>query len=135
MQYINDGIETDKYFPQGTTPVTNVTEQEALVNEGQAKFVIKLAADGSVYLIPVGDTNSFIASILNENTKSVVDATYKASIDECQYTTPSSVYAWPSTSTQQDWLLNTEKYDAVKPVFEEKDYGLGKHYIYSRNHL
>ena len=107
LQYINDGIETDKYFPQGTTPVTNVTEQEALVNEGQAKFVIKLAADGSVYLIPVGDTNSFIASILNENTKSVVDATYKASIDECQYTTPSSVYAWPSTSTQQDWLLNT----------------------------
>ena len=107
LQYINDGIETDKYFPQGTTPVTNVTEQEVLVNEGQAKFVIKLAADGSVYLIPVGDTDSSIASILDENTKSVVDATYKASIDECQYTTPSSVYAWPSTSTQQDWLLNT----------------------------
>ena len=28
LQYINDGIETDKYFPQGTSPVTNVTEQE-----------------------------------------------------------------------------------------------------------
>ena len=105
LQYINDGIETEKYFPKGTT--NNVVEQEALVAEGQAEFVIKLAADGSVYLIPVNSTSSTIASILNEDTKSVVDATYKDNIDECQYAIPSSVYAWPSTFTQQDWLLNT----------------------------
>ena len=72
--------------------------------------MIKQAADGSVYLIKVTSTSSNIASILNANTTSVVDATYKASIDECQYTTPSSVYAWPIATTpsgQQDWLLNT----------------------------
>ena len=78
-----------------------------LVAEGQAEFVIKLAADGSVYLIPVNSTSSTIASILNKYTKSVVDATFKDNIDECQYEIPSSVYAWPSASTQQDWLLNT----------------------------
>lgn len=104
LQYINDGIETEKYFPKG---ISFVGEQEVLVAEGQAEFVIKLAADGSVYLIPVNNTSSTIASILNKYTKSVVDATYKDNIDECQYETPSSVYAWPSTSTQQDWLLNT----------------------------
>ena len=104
LQYINDGIETEKYFPKGNS---SVGEQEVLVAEGQAEFVIKLAADGSVYLIPVNSTSSTIASILNKYTKSVVDATYKDNIDECQYETPSSVYAWPSASTQQDWLLNT----------------------------
>lgn len=107
LQYINDGIETEKYFPKGTAPATNVIEGEALVCKDQAKFVIKLAADGSVYLIPVASTSSSIASILDEDTKSVVDAIYKDNDDECQYETPSSVYAWPSTSTQQDWLLNT----------------------------
>lgn len=104
LQYINDGIETEKYFPKG---ISSVGEQEVLVAEGQAEFVIKLAADGSVYLIPVNSTSSTIASILNKYTKSVVDATYKDNIDECQYEIPSSVYAWPSASTQQDWLLNT----------------------------
>ena len=104
LQYINDGIETEKYFPKG---ISSVREQEVLVAEGQAEFVIKLAADGSVYLIPVNSTSSTIASILNKYTKSVVDATYKDNIDECQYEIPSSVYAWPSASTQQDWLLNT----------------------------
>ena len=104
LQYINDGIETERYFPQGGT---FVDENESLVREDNARFVIKLAADGSVYLIPVTSTSASIASILNENTKSVVDATYDASNDICEYDTPSSVYAWPSTSTQQDWLLNT----------------------------
>lgn len=104
LQYINDGLETERYFPQGDACVD---ENESLVREDNARFVIKLAADGSVYLIPVTSTSASIASILNENTKSVVDATYDASNDICEYGTPSSVYAWPSTSTQQDWLLNT----------------------------
>lgn len=60
LQYINDGIETEKYFPKG---ISFVGEQEVLVAEGQAEFVIKLAADGSVYLIPVNNTSSTIASI------------------------------------------------------------------------
>ena len=108
LQYINDGIETEEYFPAGSS---NVSAQEELVDENNTtRFVIKQAADGSVYLIKVTSTSSNIASILNANTTSVVDATYKASIDECQYTTPSSVYAWPIATTpsgQQDWLLNT----------------------------
>ena len=108
LQYINDGIETEEYFPAGSP---NVSAQEELVDENNTtRFVIKQAADGSVYLIKVTSTSSNIASILNANTTSVVDATYKASIDECQYTTPSSVYAWPIATTpgsQQDWLLNT----------------------------
>ena len=108
LQYINDGIETEEYFPAGSS---NVSAQEELVDENNTtRFVIKQAADGSVYLIKVTSTSSNIASILNANTTSVVDATYKASIDECRYTTPSSVYAWPIATTpsgQQDWLLNT----------------------------
>lgn len=106
LQYINDGIETERYFPKGTS---NVDEEEMLVGEGLAKFVIKLAADGSVYLIPVTQTSSNLASILDENTKSVVDATYKQNIDKCEYKIPSSVYAWPiaPTAGNQDWLLNT----------------------------
>ena len=108
LQYINDGIETEEYFPAGSS---DVSAQEELVDENNTtRFVIKQAADGSVYLIKVTSTSSNIASILNANTTSVVDATYKASIDECQYTTPSSVYAWPIATTpsgQQDWLLNT----------------------------
>ena len=69
-----------------------MSAQEELVDENNTtRFVIKQAADGSVYLIKVTSTSSNIASILNANTTSVVDATYKASIDECQYTTPSSV--------------------------------------------
>ena len=108
LQYINDGIETEEYFPAGSS---DVSAQEELVDENNTtRFVIKQAADGSVYLIKVTSTSSNIASILNANTTSVVDATYKASIDECQYTIPSSVYAWPIATTpsgQQDWLLNT----------------------------
>ena len=81
MQYINDGIETEEYFPAGSP---NVSAQEELVGENNTtRFVIKQAADGSVYLIEVTSTSSNIASILNANTTSVVDATYKASIDEC----------------------------------------------------
>ena len=40
LQYINDGIETEKYFPKGNS---SVREQEELVAEGQAEFVIKLS--------------------------------------------------------------------------------------------
>lgn len=103
LQYINDGIETERYFPIGNNVVG---ENEPLVRKDVARFVIKLAADSSVYLIPVKSTNFDLASILDENTKSVVDATYNQSIDECQYSSSSSVYAWPQLAGQ-DWLLNT----------------------------
>ncbi len=49
LQYINDGIETEEYFPAGSS---NVSAQEELVDENNTtRFVIKQAADGSVYLI------------------------------------------------------------------------------------
>ena len=108
LQYINDGIETEKYFPKGY--FNEVDEKEDLVAKDVARFVIKLAADGSVYLIPVVSTSSNIASILNKDTKSVVDAIYDDSNDMCKYETPSSVYAWPidmTSGSKQDWLLNT----------------------------
>ena len=63
LRYINDGIETNAYFPQRKFFCTHVNGG-TLVAEGQAEFVIKLAADGSVYLIPVNSTNAnVIASI------------------------------------------------------------------------
>ncbi|WP_297909096.1 DUF6383 domain-containing protein, partial [uncultured Parabacteroides sp.] len=111
LQYIHDGIETEKYFPLKKTLMNYVDEESQLVSENTANFIIKKAVDGSVYLIEVDNTTASLASILDENTKSVVYATYDSRNNECEYKQPNSVYVCPnelsSSLTHNDWMLRT----------------------------
>ena len=66
LRYINDGIETDSFFPQGTNGY--VQGGNVMVASNAAKFVIKQAVDGSVYLIPVSSTNANVTSVFNKDT-------------------------------------------------------------------
>lgn len=72
LRYINDGIETNAYFPQGTGTSTHVNGADVMAAADAAKFVIKQAADGSVYLIPVSSTNANVTTVFGKTTKSVV---------------------------------------------------------------
>jgi len=103
LRYINDGIETNSFFPQGTNGY--VQGGNAMVASNAAKFVIKQAVDGSVYLIPVSSTNANVTSVFNKDTKSVVEVEYDSTNDEYKYVVPSSAYAWPVSG--QDWMLKT----------------------------
>ena len=76
-----------------------------MVASNAAKFVIKQAVDGSVYLIPVSSTNANVTSVFNKDTKSVVEVEYDSTNDEYKYVVPSSAYAWPVSG--QDWMLKT----------------------------
>ena len=102
-RYINDGIETNAYFPQGTGTSTHVNGADVMAAADAAKFVIKQAADGSVYLIPVSSTNANVTTVFGKTTKSVVAVKYNN--DEYVYTTPSVVYALPGNN--QDMTLKT----------------------------
>ena len=103
LRYINDGIETNAYFPQGTGTSTHVNGADVMAAADAAKFVIKQAADGSVYLIPVSSTNANVTTVFGKTTKSVVAVKYNN--DEYVYTTPSVVYALPGNN--QDMTLKT----------------------------
>ena len=103
LRYINDGIETNAYFPQGTDTSTHVNGADVMATADAAKFVIKQAADGSVYLIPVSSTNANVTTVFGKTTKSVVAVKYNN--DEYVYTTPSVVYALPGNN--QDMTLKT----------------------------
>ena len=103
LRYINDGIETNAYFPQGTDTSTHVNGADVMAAADAAKFVIKQAADGSVYLIPVSSTNANVTTVFGKTTKSVVAVKYNN--DEYVYTTPSVVYALPGNN--QDMTLKT----------------------------
>lgn len=103
LRYINDGIETNAYFPQGTGTSTHVNGADVMATADAAKFVIKQAADGSVYLIPVSSTNANVTTVFGKTTKSVVAVKYNN--DEYVYTTPSVVYALPGNN--QDMTLKT----------------------------
>ena len=103
LRYINDGIETNAYFPQGTGTSTHVNGADVMAAADAAKFVIKQAADGSVYLIPVSSTNANVTTEFGKTTKSVVAVKYNN--DEYVYTTPSVVYALPGNN--QDMTLKT----------------------------
>lgn len=103
LRYINDGIETNAYFPQGTGTSTHVNGADVMAAADAAKFVIKQAADSSVYLIPVSSTNANVTTVFGKTTKSVVAVKYNN--DEYVYTTPSVVYALPGNN--QDMTLKT----------------------------
>ena len=103
LRYINDGIETNAYFLQGTGTSTHVNGADVMAAADAAKFVIKQAADGSVYLIPVSSTNANVTTVFGKTTKSVVAVKYNN--DEYVYTTPSVVYALPGNN--QDMTLKT----------------------------
>ena len=103
LRYINDGIETNAYFPQGTGTSTHLSGADVMAAADAAKFVIKQAADGSVYLIPVSSTNANVTTVFGKTTKSVVAVKYNN--DEYVYTTPSVVYALPGNN--QDMTLKT----------------------------
>lgn len=108
LRYINDGIETSLFFPkENTLRGTNyVTSRNPLTAINEARFVIKQAVDGSVYLIPVSNTSANVTSIFNENTKSVVEVQDDPSVLGYNYVDPSSAYAWP-IPTVQDLQLKT----------------------------
>ena len=110
LQYVNDGKEKNVYFPKEDDNNTKfaVAENALLESEANApEFIIKVAADGAVYLIEDAETAAGEASIFDNATTSEVRVIYKGSpADEYQYATGRwSVYKYPVAS--QDLLLKT----------------------------
>ena len=113
LQYVNDGKEKEVYFPEEDDNNTKfaVAENTTLASKVNApEFIIKVAADGAVYLIEDAETAANAASIFegtgNNATTSEVRVIYSDSQDEYQYATNRwSVYKYPVAS--QDLLLKT----------------------------
>ena len=101
LQYVHDGKEMNKYFPTSSTGA--VAAKAALVNKDAAKYIIKVAADGAVYLIESKATSSSAASIFDTNTHAEVRVVLGNNGAYRYATNSKSVYAWPRTSN--DLLL------------------------------